>query len=310
VSAKSGSQDVRGACPLDCPDTCGWVVASVAIEWSHSEATAIIRTHGVPSAIRSRTNLLAAASRSPDAAHRRQGHEQLHTHLVGRCARDDRRKIDRHDRAVWRRSAPALHRQRQHGPAAGGLQRWPALLECARCVASRANNLHDRRRVRTGYTLGDNRVGMDPETSRDSKLIVLWSANVLSTHPHLWRHVLEARKNGCRCRHRPDPDPYSGLVRSAWCLNYPEPFVPFQNAFPDAVGKARIRVGADGHGRVRSSRRLHASARVGPARHTVRARVPARARHTGRIYGQGDGPLGASGGSEAEFYSSWQTRRE
>ncbi len=48
----------------------------------------------------------------------------------------------------------------------------------------------------TGYTLGDNRVGMDPETLRFSKLVVLWGANVLSTHPHLWRPILDARKNG------------------------------------------------------------------------------------------------------------------
>jgi anaerobic selenocysteine-containing dehydrogenase len=48
----------------------------------------------------------------------------------------------------------------------------------------------------TGYTLGDNRVGMDPETFRFSKLVVLWGANVLSTHPHLWRPILEARKSG------------------------------------------------------------------------------------------------------------------
>ncbi|HET6899075.1 MAG TPA: molybdopterin oxidoreductase family protein, partial [Vicinamibacteria bacterium] len=48
----------------------------------------------------------------------------------------------------------------------------------------------------TGYTLGDNRVGMDPETLRFSKLIVLWGANVLSTNPHLWRSIVEARRNG------------------------------------------------------------------------------------------------------------------
>ena len=48
----------------------------------------------------------------------------------------------------------------------------------------------------TGYTLGDNRVGMDPETLRLSKLIVLWGANVLSTNAHLWRSILEARRNG------------------------------------------------------------------------------------------------------------------
>jgi anaerobic selenocysteine-containing dehydrogenase len=48
----------------------------------------------------------------------------------------------------------------------------------------------------TGYTLGDNKVGIDPESFRFSKLIVLWGANVLSTHPHLWRPILEARKHG------------------------------------------------------------------------------------------------------------------
>jgi anaerobic selenocysteine-containing dehydrogenase len=48
----------------------------------------------------------------------------------------------------------------------------------------------------TGYTLGDNRVGMDPETLRFSKLVVLWGVNVLSTNSHLWRFILEARKNG------------------------------------------------------------------------------------------------------------------
>jgi anaerobic selenocysteine-containing dehydrogenase len=48
----------------------------------------------------------------------------------------------------------------------------------------------------TGYTLGDNRVGMDPEALRLSRLVVLWGANVLSTNLHLWRSILEARKSG------------------------------------------------------------------------------------------------------------------
>jgi anaerobic selenocysteine-containing dehydrogenase len=37
---------------------------------------------------------------------------------------------------------------------------------------------------------------MDPETLRFSKFVVLWGANVLSTNPHLWRSILDARKNG------------------------------------------------------------------------------------------------------------------
>jgi anaerobic selenocysteine-containing dehydrogenase len=50
----------------------------------------------------------------------------------------------------------------------------------------------------TGYTLGDNRVGMDPETLRRSRLVVLWGANVLTTNPHLWRSIAEARANGAK----------------------------------------------------------------------------------------------------------------
>jgi anaerobic selenocysteine-containing dehydrogenase len=48
----------------------------------------------------------------------------------------------------------------------------------------------------TGYTLGNNRVGMDPETLRFSKLVLLWGANTLSTNAHLWRSILAARQNG------------------------------------------------------------------------------------------------------------------
>jgi anaerobic selenocysteine-containing dehydrogenase len=48
----------------------------------------------------------------------------------------------------------------------------------------------------TGYTLGDNRVGMDPETLRFSKLIILWGSNTLTTNHHLWRSITTARRNG------------------------------------------------------------------------------------------------------------------
>ena len=50
--------------------------------------------------------------------------------------------------------------------------------------------------VGTGYTLGDNRVGMDPETLRFSKLIILWGSNTLTTNHHLWRSIATARRNG------------------------------------------------------------------------------------------------------------------
>jgi anaerobic selenocysteine-containing dehydrogenase len=50
--------------------------------------------------------------------------------------------------------------------------------------------------VGTGYTLGDNRVGMDPEALRFSRLIVLWGSNTLTTNQHLWRSITAARRQG------------------------------------------------------------------------------------------------------------------
>jgi anaerobic selenocysteine-containing dehydrogenase len=50
--------------------------------------------------------------------------------------------------------------------------------------------------VGTGYTLGDNRVGMDPETLRFSRLIMLWGSNTRTTNHHLWRSIATARGNG------------------------------------------------------------------------------------------------------------------
>ena len=68
----------------------------------------------------------------------------------------------------------------------------------------------------TGYTLGDNRVGMDPETLRSSKLVCVWGANVLSTHPHLWRPILEARRQRrADRRHRSDADAHRRRLRLA-----------------------------------------------------------------------------------------------
>src|SRR5262245_58649084 len=50
--------------------------------------------------------------------------------------------------------------------------------------------------VGTGYTLGDNRVGMDPETFGASKLILLWGTNTLTTNHHLWKYIDAARRDG------------------------------------------------------------------------------------------------------------------
>jgi anaerobic selenocysteine-containing dehydrogenase len=40
--------------------------------------------------------------------------------------------------------------------------------------------------------------GVDPESFKHSKYIILWACNVLSTNLHLWPIILEARKNGAK----------------------------------------------------------------------------------------------------------------
>lgn len=39
-------------------------------------------------------------------------------------------------------------------------------------------------------------VGPDPEAVRGSDLVILWGTNTLTSNPHLWPHILEARANG------------------------------------------------------------------------------------------------------------------
>ena len=48
----------------------------------------------------------------------------------------------------------------------------------------------------TGYTLGDNRIGMDPEGIAEAALVILWGANPLVTHHHIWKFVEAARSKG------------------------------------------------------------------------------------------------------------------
>jgi anaerobic selenocysteine-containing dehydrogenase len=47
------------------------------------------------------------------------------------------------------------------------------------------------------YTVGAS-VGMDTEQFASSRLILLWGTNTLTSNPHLWSFIKQARKNGAR----------------------------------------------------------------------------------------------------------------
>ena len=193
-------REVRGACALDCPDTCAWIVT---VE------------DGVPSVLRgdpqhpftrgslcNKVDGYLAYARSPDRL--------LHPlRRVGAKGGGAFTRIS-WDEALERIAAGLQDAIARHGPESI----WPfvgtgsmGLIQGIYGAGRRLWNVLGTSRhvvtictiaggVGTGYTLGDNRVGMDPETLRLSKLVLLWGANTLSTNPHLWHSILEARRNG------------------------------------------------------------------------------------------------------------------
>jgi len=196
----SGDRQVRGACALDCPDTCSWIVTV--------KDGQPVDLRGDPDHPFTRGSLcnkvddFLAYTRSPDRL--------LYPLLrVGPKGSGVFARIS-WDEALDRIAARLTEVIATHGPEAI----WPflgsgsmGLLQGVYGAGRRLWNVLGTSRhlmtictiaggFGTGYTLGDNRVGMDPETLRRSKLIVLWGANVLTTNPHLWRSIAEARARG------------------------------------------------------------------------------------------------------------------
>ena len=193
-------QHVRGACPMDCPDTCGWIVTikdgrAVKLQGDSSHPF----TRG---ALCNKLNDYIVYTQSPERLlypMRRIGPKG-----VGSFVRIS------WDEALAEVSARLIEISEEFGAEAI----WPyvgsgnmGLIQGIYGAGQRLwNAIGASRHIMnactiaggfgTGYTLGDNRVGIDPETLRFSRLIILWGANTLSTNAHLWRSILTARRNG------------------------------------------------------------------------------------------------------------------
>lgn len=197
---RPGNGQIRGACALDCPDTCSWIVtvedgAPVALRGDPAHPY----THG---ALCNKVAGYLTYARSPDR-------------LLYPMRRTGPKGSGEFTRISWDEALERIAAAFRDAIATHGAEAiWPyvgtgnmGLIQGIYGAGRRLWNVLGASRhvvtictisggFGTGYTLGDNRVGLDPETFRFSKLIVLWGANVLSTHHHLWRFVLEARKNG------------------------------------------------------------------------------------------------------------------
>jgi anaerobic selenocysteine-containing dehydrogenase len=193
-------REVRGACPMDCPDTCSWVVT---VEGGRAVKLAGDRDHPhTRGALCVKLNRYLEHTRAPDR-------------LLHPLRRVGRKGEGRFERISWDEALHEISSRWQrvierHGPQAI----WPyygtgtlGMIQGTAGAGRRlANALGTSRHLMTicmiagaegtGYVLGDNRVGMDPEGFAESRLILLWGANPLSTGHHLWKFITAARKQG------------------------------------------------------------------------------------------------------------------
>ena len=193
-------REVLGACPLDCPDTCSWVVTVRS-----GEATALRGDRRHPY---TRGALCAKVTGLLDyrlsAERLRHPQRRVGAKGEGRFARVSWDEALDEIAARWRDVIA------RHGPQAiwpyygsGSMGMIQGVAGCGRRlwnVLGTSQHLMTICTIAggygTGYTLGDNRVGMDPETFSYSKLILLWGTNTLTTNHHLWKYVDAARRAG------------------------------------------------------------------------------------------------------------------
>ncbi|WP_037496432.1 molybdopterin-containing oxidoreductase family protein [Solirubrobacter soli] len=193
--------EVFGACPLDCPDGCSWVVTV------DDEGRAVNlkgnREHPFTAgALCAKVNGYLDHTRAPDRIlhplkrvgakgegkfERISWDEALET-----IATNLRRTIDEHGgEAIWPFQGTGTLGYVQGLEGRAGQRLWNVL------GASRHDMTACSVAGRQGATyVTGTAAGMDPETFQHSKLILLWGTNTLTSGHHLWKFILKARKQG------------------------------------------------------------------------------------------------------------------
>lgn len=192
--------EVHGVCPMDCPDTCSW---TVNVEEGRATKLSASRDHP-----HTRGALCVKLNRYLE-------HTRAKDRLLYPLRRVGEKGEGRFERIGWEEALDEISRRWQQAIARHGPQAiWPyygcgtlGMLQGTGGAGRRlANALGTSQHhmsicmvagaTGTGYVLGDNRVGMDPETFAESGLILLWGANPLTTGHHLWKFISAARKKG------------------------------------------------------------------------------------------------------------------
>jgi anaerobic selenocysteine-containing dehydrogenase len=205
-----GARRVRGACALDCPDTCSWVVTvedgrAIRLEGDaeHPFTRGVLcaKVKGFLSYAQSPDRLLYPLRRRGPKGRGELEHISWDDALDEIAERFARAIKEYGAQAIW----PYLGSGNMgliQGVYGAGRRLWNALgaSQHAMTICTIAGG------VGTGYTLGDNRVGMDPETLRLSKLIVLWGKQYAHDESSsVAQHHHGPPERGVPRRHRPDP---------------------------------------------------------------------------------------------------------
>jgi anaerobic selenocysteine-containing dehydrogenase len=189
-----------GACPLDCPDGCSWVVT---VEDGKATRLRGNREHPYTAgALCAKVNGYLDHVAAPDR-------------LLYPMRRVGGKGEGRFERISWD-EATAEIAQRLHAvrDTYGGEAIWPfqgtGSLGWVQGLEGRAGqplwnvlgaSRHDMTacsvagRIGATYTAGTS-AGMDPETFVDSKLIILWGTNPLTSGHHVFKFIREAQKRG------------------------------------------------------------------------------------------------------------------
>jgi anaerobic selenocysteine-containing dehydrogenase len=196
---EASSRVVRGACPHDCPDTCAMLVTV--------ESGRAVRVAGDPEHPFTRGFLCAKVNRYVERTY----HEDRLLHPMRRTGPKGSGKFAR---ISWDEALDEIAtrlneiRNSSHGAQAILPYSYAGTMGIVqgssidrRFFHSIGASMLDRTicstpgKVGMQMTVGAN-VGADPEGIPESDLVLLWGTNTLTSNPHMWPFVLEAKARG------------------------------------------------------------------------------------------------------------------
>ncbi|MEV5741355.1 molybdopterin oxidoreductase family protein [Microbispora rosea] len=196
----STSLPVLGACPLDCPDTCSWVVTvrdgeAVGLRGNrdhpYTRGALCVKVNRYLEQVRSADRVLHPLKRVGPKGSGRFERISLDQALSEIAAKLTSIVEEHGGEAIWPYQGTGTLGYVQGESGQAGRRFWNALGASRHDlnICARAGN--DGLRYVNG-TPG----GMDPETFALSRLILLWGTNTLTSGHHLWKFIQDARAAG------------------------------------------------------------------------------------------------------------------